>query len=222
MSINKNNDICHQLKERGFSIDAESDKITGFNANIFAEFIKSNHDLIYTKEGCFYGYWKGKWTKKDDNRVLVVLRQILQKPYFGVWTLKREKEYVEAIKRTIYYDGDMNPFRNYVNLLNGMFDLDEFQLVEHHPQCYSTIQIPIEFIPDAQCPLFKSFLEQVFEKDKQRIALAQEWVGYLLSPEMKAQKALLLYGTGANGKGVFVETISTLIGEENISHIPLN
>lgn len=218
----KDSDVRHLLRERGFSFDAETGKISGFNSNIFAEFIKSNFKLIYTKEGCFYGYEKGRWTKKDDNRVLVRLREILQKPYFGVWTLKREKEYIEAIKRTVYYDGEVNPHRNYVNLLNGMFDLDEFQIVEHHPEFYSTIQIPIIFTPDAQCPLFIRFLEQVFEGDKQRIALSQEWVGYLLTAEMKAQMALILFGSGANGKGVFVDIISMLIGVENISHIPLN
>lgn len=212
----------NQLQERGFVVDDDKDKIIGFNANVFAEFINANHDLIYAKEGSFYGYRDGKWSKKDDNRVLVVLRKILHKPRFGVWTVKMEKEYVEAIKRTLYHEGEMNLYRNYVNLQNGMFDLEEFQLVEHHPEFYSTIQIPIEFTPDAQCPLFLEFLEQVFEGDKQRIDLAQEWIGYLLSPEMKAQKALILYGTGANGKGVFVDTVSTLIGEDNISHIPLN
>jgi putative DNA primase/helicase len=218
----ENEEEKNQLQERGFIVDVEKGKISGFNANIFAEFIKANYDLIYTKEGSFYGYRDGKWSKKDDNRVLVVLRNVLQKPRFGVWTLKREKEYVAAIKRTLYYEGEMNPYRGYVNLLNGMFDLEGFQLVEHQPEFYSTIQIPIEFTPDAQCLLFLEFLEQVFEGDKQRIDIAQEWIGYLLSPEMKAQKALILYGTGANGKGVFVDTVSTLIGEDNISHIPLN
>jgi putative DNA primase/helicase len=211
-----------QLRERGFKFDIEKGTIKGFNPNEYAAFIKANYNLLYTKEGFFYGYANGKWTKKDDNRVLVVLREILQMPYFGVWNLKREKEYVEAIKRTVYYDSEMNPYRNYVNLQNGMFDLDKFELVPHHPEFYSTIQIPMEFRPDAQCPQFLKFLDQVFEGDKQRMDLAQEWAGYLLSAETKAQKALLLYGTGANGKGVFVDIISVLIGEDNISHIPLN
>jgi putative DNA primase/helicase len=210
------------LSKRGFSFDANTGKISGFNSNIFAKFISENYKIIYTKEGCFYAYRKGKWLIKDDRGVLVKLREILQEPHFGVWTLKREKEYVEALKRTIYYDGDMNPYRNYVNLQNGMFDLEEFQLEDHRSEFYSSIQIPIEFNPDAQCPLFKRFLEQVFEGDSQRIEVAQEWVGYLISPETKAQKALILWGSGANGKGVFVETISALIGEDNISHIALN
>jgi putative DNA primase/helicase len=223
MSVNSEKDERRrELIERGFKFNAETGKINGFNPNVFAAFIKNNYNLIYTKEGSFYSYDNGKWTKENDNTVLVELRNILQAPCYGVWNLKREREYVEAIKRTVYYDGEMNPYRNYVNLINGMFDLNEFQLVEHHPEFYSTIQIPIEFTSDAKCPLFIRFLKQVFEGDKQRIALSQEWVGYLLSAEMKAQKALLLFGSGANGKGVFVDTISDLIGEDNISHIPLN
>jgi putative DNA primase/helicase len=107
-------------------------------------------------------------------------------------------------------------------LLNGMFDLDKFQLLYHQQEFYSAIQIPIVFNRNAQYPSFIRFLHQVFEGDIQRIALAQEWVGYLISSETKAQKALILYGTGANGKGVFVDTISALIGDDNISNIPLN
>ena len=57
---------------------------------------------------------------------------------------------------------------------------------------------------------------------KNQQKLAQEWAGYLLTAETKAQKALLLYGSGANGKGVFIDLISECIGEENISNIPLN
>lgn len=223
MSMNSEKDkIRQELIERGFKFNAETGKINDFNPNGFAEFIKNNYNLKYTKEGCFYSYDNGKWTKENDTTVLVELRNILQVPCKGIWTLSREREYVEAIKRTIYYDGDMNSNRSYVNLLNGMFDLDKFQLVYHQPEFYSAIQIPIVFNRNAQCPLFTGFLQQVFEGDKQRIALAQEWVGYLISSEMKAQKALILYGTGANGKGVFVDTISTLIGEDNISNIPLN
>lgn len=212
----------NKLKRRGFTINCETGEIISFNPNEYANFISYNYKIIYNNEGYFYSYSEGKWTRKDDNRVLVVLRQILHEPYPGTWTLNREREYVEALKRTVYYEKELNPYRNYINLRNGMFNTESFKLDQHHEQFYSTIQIPIEYDSEAKCPRFEQFLKEIFEGDEERIAVAQEWSGYLLSSETKAQKALILYGTGANGKGVFTDILSMLIGEDNISNIPLN
>ena len=90
-------------------------------------------------------------------------------------------------------------------MLNGMYDLEEFSLVEHNKNFYSTIQIPINYLPNAECPMFIKFLKDSFQDDEESEKLAQEWAGYLLTAETKAQKALLLYGSGANGKGVFID-----------------
>ena len=53
--------------------------------------------------------------------------------------------------------------------------------------------------------MFIKFLKDSFQDDEESEKLAQEWAGYLLTAETKAQKALLLYGSGANGKGVFID-----------------
>lgn len=151
-----------------------------------------------------------------------MLRDILHSKYFGIWTLKSEREYVEALKRTILYEGDMNPNRRCINLLNGMFDLQDFKLKEHSPEYFSTMQIPINYDESAECHQFIKFINRALNNDMERIKLIQEWTGYLLTTETKAQKALFLYGSGANGKGVYIDTISKIIGQDNISNIPLN
>lgn len=50
-----------------------------------------------------------------------------------------------------------------------------------------------------------NFLNQCFLGDEQSKYLSQEWAGYLMTAETKAQKALILYGLGGNGKGVFID-----------------
>ena len=49
----------------------------------------------------------------------------------------------------------------------------------------------------------------------------QEWVGYTLTPDTSQQKFLVAEGEGANGKTVFLETHTQLLGPENVSHVPL-
>lgn len=45
--------------------------------------------IIYAKDGWFYLYEKSVWRKEEETMILVMLRDILQEPRFGVWTLKR-------------------------------------------------------------------------------------------------------------------------------------
>ncbi len=127
-----------------------------------------------------------------------------------------------ALKREVFYSGEMNLYKNIINMENGVFDLNTLKFLPHDPSYLSTIQIPVSYIPDAKCPRFLKFMGEVFEGDEERIAVAQEWYGYAVTTETKAQKSLILYGSGGNGKGVFTEILSTLIGDDNISHIPLN
>lgn len=210
-----------EINDMGITICNKTYKFKSFSPNKFAEYVSKNSNLIYSK-GDFYNYKNGKWTKVEELTVLQKIRNLLHKYYKDIWSTKREKEYIEALKRIIHYDGEFNNNKRYINMLNGMYDLEKFILVEHNKNFYSTIQIPINYLPNAECPMFIKFLKDSFQDDEESEKLAQEWAGYLLTAETKAQKALLLYGSGANGKGVFIDLISECIGEENISNIPLN
>lgn len=213
----------HQLKIRGLVFDKESNKIVGFNSNHFAKCIQEEYNLRYAKDGYFYQYDEsGIWVKQDNEELLSDLRNIFQQPRFGVWTPAYEKQYMITLQRTLYHPEEMNSYKNLINLKNGMFNIDSFELLPHNPKYFSTIQIPIEYQPEAKCQRFNQFCHEVFEGDIQRIVLGQEWAGYALTTETKAQKALVMFGGGENGKGVFIDIISLLIGPENISNVPLN
>ncbi len=217
-----NYDEIRELRKRGFWFKEDSSEIAGFNANFFASYIKKRMKILYAKDSFFYIYGNGIWMKKEDNEILTLFRNILQEPRYGVWTKKREDEYVVALKREVYYHGDLNPHKHIINMKNGVFDLNEFKFLPHNPKYLTTIQIPIEYKENAKCPRFLQYLDEVFEEDAERIAIAQEWYGYSVTTETKAQKALILYGSGGNGKGIFTEMLSLLIGEDNSSHTPLN
>lgn len=211
-----------ELVRRGFTINSNTGAIVNFNANFFVEFVKERINILYSTDEFFYIYNVSVWLKQDDKEVLKLLREILQEPRFGVWNRKFEEEYFLALKREVFYSGKLNPYNNIINMANGVFDLNTLKLLPHDPQYLSTIQIPIEYKEDAECKRFEKCLQEIFENDVERITVAQEWAGYGITTETKAQKALILHGSGGNGKGVFTEVLSMLIGEDNISHIPLN
>ncbi|WP_242396683.1 DNA primase family protein [Clostridium butyricum] len=214
-------EIYKELELRGIKLNVDG-TVKYFNSNFFAIYIKQRCLLIFAKDGNCYVYNRGVWELQDRQKLLSKLRDIFQKPKFGVWSPSFEKDYMVSIEREVYYEGELNSHKNLINLENGMFDTNTFTLKEHDAKYFSTIRIPVNFIESAQCPRFMKFLEEVFEGDKERMMVAQEWAGYVLTTDTSAQKALILLGEGENGKGVFVDTISLLIGEDNISNIPLN
>ncbi|KEI82844.1 hypothetical protein EXM30_04885 [Clostridium botulinum] len=209
------------IEQMGIVICKKTFTVKYFSPNRYASYVASRLQLIFNEED-FYVYNTGVWNKLNEKYLLSKLREKIHKYFDDIWTLKREKEYIEALKRLVFYNSEFNSDKRYINLINGMYDLEKFILIEHRPELYSTIRIPIEYDENAECPNFMKFIDQCFLSDEESKLLAQEWAGYLLTAETKAQKALILYGEGANGKGVFIDTISYLIGQENISSIPLN
>ena len=105
---------------------------------------------------------------------------------------------------------DPNPWL--LNVQNGTLNLRTCELREQQPQDLITHCLPVEYDPTAECPTWRSFLLRVFDGDEELISFLQRAVGYSLTGSTKEQVFFLLYGTGANGKSTFLETIRSLLG----------
>lgn len=162
------------------------------------------------------------WEEVDEGELRSIFYVEIMGVSKSVWSNYVEKEYMASLKNLIYTRDEFNTKRHLINMKNGMFDTLRLKLIPHDPEYYSTIQIPVEYNKCARCDLYMKFLKQVFEGDKERIQKAIEWLGYCISTETKAQKALIEVGFGGNGKGVYTESICWVAGEDNLSHIPLN
>jgi putative DNA primase/helicase len=116
---------------------------------------------------------------------------------------------------------------NLLSMANGVVDLDALlkgepiTVLKPNPKWFSEVSLPYAFDPDAQCPQWLAFLNEVLEGDEERISLLQEWFGYCLTVNTKEQKFLLLIGEGRNGKGVVCLILTFFLGEENVSNVPL-
>ena len=67
--------------------------------------------------------------------------------------------------------------------------------------------------PRGDCPRWRSFLDDVTGGDKDLQVYLQRMVGYCLTGATSAHALFFLYGTGANGKSVFVNTLATILGD---------
>jgi putative DNA primase/helicase len=107
-----------------------------------------------------------------------------------------------------------------INLLNGTYDLKNFELREHSIKDYNSKIALFEFDKTAKCPNWLKFLNRIFvsREDKYEIiSFIQRAIGYTLTGSTKEQSMFLLWGSGANGKSVLIDVIRTMLGEYGIT-----
>lgn len=113
-----------------------------------------------------------------------------------------------------------------INLLNGTFEINslERKLRPFNPVDFLIYQLPFDYDPQAKAPLFEAYLDRVLP-DKESQKVLAEYLGSVFIKNggniLKEEKALILYGSGANGKSVFFEIINALLGKENIGSYSL-
>jgi P4 family phage/plasmid primase-like protien len=111
--------------------------------------------------------------------------------------------------------------RNLIALTNGLLNLDTGELLPHTADWFSPVCLPYAFDAAAQCPRWEAALRLSLEDDPERVALLQEWFGYLLSKNTDQQKFMILTGEGGNGKSVVCAALEAMLGTANVSHVPL-
>jgi P4 family phage/plasmid primase-like protien len=124
--------------------------------------------------------------------------------------------YVEVATRL---EEEGPPDCQYINLRNGRLDWATGELQPHTPAVFTTVQLPIEYDPAATCPAFDHYLNTTFDTDV--VPLIEEILGWCLVPDRRFETAVMLTGEGENGKSVFLDLVTFLLGEGNVSHVAL-
>lgn len=90
----------------------------------------------------------------------------------------------------------------------------------HEANDFMFYQLPYEYDPAATCPMFQKFMDEVIPGDIQLVV--QEFIGCCLDNGLKLEKAMVCVGTGSNGKSVFFEVITYVLGEDNVTNFNIN
>lgn len=110
---------------------------------------------------------------------------------------------------------------------NGLLDWRTGTLLPHDPAVLSTVQLNTIWDPTATCPKVDAWLADVLPDDlllgdALTPGFIWEVIGYLCFSGNPLHKAILLLGTGRNGKGTFLRLIVDLLGAENVSSVDLH
>ena len=82
---------------------------------------------------------------------------------------------------------------------------------------FSPTTLAVNYDPDATCPRWMQFLEEVFPGDQESQDLLRLWFGYVLSNNTNLQQMLYLIGDTRSGKGTIIRVLNRLLGEENVA-----
>lgn len=100
-----------------------------------------------------------------------------------------------------------------LNVNNGTLDLQTGQLKPHDRRDLITKIAPVNYDPQATCPLWEKTVYEIFDGDQSLIDYMQVSMGYALTGDTREQCFWIFYGTGANGKSTFIDTIRALLGD---------
>ncbi len=98
-----------------------------------------------------------------------------------------------------------------LNTPSGVVDLRSGTLREHRRSDQITRMTTAS--PQQECPTWRQFLLDITGGDTELMAYLQVMAGYCLTGITSEHALFFLYGTGANGKSVFVNVLATIMGD---------
>ena len=104
-----------------------------------------------------------------------------------------------------------------LNVRNGTIDVGTGEFREHRQENMITKIANVDYDPQADCPVWKQFVREIMGCKGDLIHFLQTAAGWALSRDTSEQTMFILYGTGANGKSTFLNTIMHLLGDYAIA-----
>jgi putative DNA primase/helicase len=185
-------------------------------------------DLKYVNGWGRWFVWDGKrWSVDETLRVANLCRVISREALLeivkagGARSLVRavgSASTVSAIERlaradrthaTSSHDWDSDPWL--LNTPDGTVDLKTGQILPHTRSDLITKITSVT--PGGDCPRWMRFLDRIFDGDEELIRYVQRMVGYGLTASTREHALFFFHGTGGNGKGVFLNTITGILGD---------
>ena len=157
----------------------------------------------------------------------------------GVFAADRTRETARAIIELLGDDADRSAVSNvqsllsdlttevapehkdWINLQNGRFCLNSWELLEHSPIYKSIVQLPVEHNHDAKCPEFDAWLSDVLPSEDDQWLLLQLF-GYSMLQDVRFGKIVVLYGPTHTGKSTCLDLLKSFLGDGNVSALSLH
>jgi len=174
-------------------------------------------NVVYGEKNTVMHYNKEKGIYEEGEQILNhKITKELQHHATG-YTRNEIRKQAISMNITKPEEMEVDPYK--LPVKNGVLDLQTLELESYLPQKNITWKLPTEYDPDADCPLFKEFLQQILPTNRPpywKRDTIQEYMGYILYHwGMPFHKFLMIVGEGSNGKSQIINAIKEVIGEDN-------
>src|ERR1035437_5639897 len=137
-------------------------------------------------------------------------------------TITRISSLLSRTNKRHFTDSDTEHKKWYLNMKNGLLDMDTFTLLPHTPEYFSTVQVPYPYDPAAMAPEFDKFIATVSGHNESTALMIRQMYGYAIMEGNPRHKVFYLYGdTARNGKSTAAKILCGLIGWGNVSTLTL-
>lgn len=188
------------------------------------EILAENH--FFYELGVVYIYKNGKYHPKAERDIDYLITTKLGVNYFtksrreNIFSYLLSKIRVELDIGVVLNDEKQKKLNSqFINMKNGLLNIKTGKLVKHTPEILSKNQLAVDYNPKASKVFANTFLKQVLERDTK--PFIEEFIGYSLTIDMSEQVALMLTGSGSNGKSVFIQFMNNMIGSDNTTSVTL-
>ena len=168
--------------------------------------------------------WNGTQWQFDDTLNVFDLARAVARDFANACTDKDQKARIASAGKVAAIERLARSDRRHATttdiwdkdswLLNtpvGIVDLRTGVVSPNDPAQYMTKITAVA--PGGECPLWRRFLVEITGGNKELEKFLQRTAGYCLTGSTREHALFFLYGTGGNGKGVFLNTISAILGD---------
>lgn len=183
--------------------------------DIVIEEIKDNH--AYFRD-VWHEFKQGYWheTKGVNHQIINVLRANRWKGVRPSRARCSSVEFFVQVALEIEDDSVVDDYPQFINLKNGLFNLDTYQLEKHRKDCYITARCEFNYDPKATAPNFRNWIATMFVKedgstDYDLISLVQEAMGYSLTADTSRRVSFWVWGPTGSGKSTLLNILVALM-----------
>lgn len=193
-------------------------------------------DELAERLGGDYLYFRGKWHiwtggywKQQKNIARTLKNFMIEKKPFGVKPTRNKATSIEWFLQAdmeIEDETVIDQYPQYINMRNGLFNLDTLELEPHRREVLFTAQLDFDYDPNAVAPTFQKFLNTALvskdgKTDWKLQMLFKQALGYTLTADTSRKVSFWLVGGSGTGKSTMISMIRDLLGAMHVT-IDLN
>ncbi|WP_372998363.1 phage/plasmid primase, P4 family [Lutispora sp.] len=211
------------------------------NAERLADMLKGNY-LYLPEKSAWYKYDGKVWQEDAKNKIVqdvIKCFRMAQTEAMSIidndkrtktlkWLLSSESQAkinaaISLLSSIPFMCASINQFDKddmLLNVQNGVVDLQTGELREHKREDYFTKICNVEYNPNAKSELFKGFMYEIMEGDRDKVMYLKKLFGYFCTGKIIEEEFYQMKGSGGNGKTKLMETVKYCLGSYAITASP--